>query len=236
MPHPYKQFYRRKLPHIHPPNATLFVTFRLAGTIPKNILHQWKEERVWLQNEVARMSRMEDDRIFDVDQQRTRLLDFQRRWFVKFEEILHKEETGPVWMKDPRIADLIQESLHYRDGKVFRLDSYSIMSNHVHTVFKPFLNDQSLHVVAGSDPLMYETADPTLAVIMKSLKGYTAHEANRILNRRGTFWEAESYDHFIRTDAEYERVIKYVLNNPVKARLVKNWHDWKWNWRRTTGC
>ena len=155
---------------------------------------------------------------------------------MKFEEILHKEETGPVWMKDPRIADLIQESLHYRDGKVFRLDSYSIMSNHVHTVFKPFLDEQSLHVVVGSNPLMYETVDPTLAVIMKSLKGYTAHEANRILNRRGTFWEAESYDHFVRDDAEYDRIVKYVLNNPVNAGLVKNWCDWKWNWRRTTGC
>ena len=235
MPHPYKQFYRRKLPHIHPPNATLFVTFRLAGTIPKNILDQWKQERLWLQNEVALMSRIDGDRIPEVVR-RTRLLDFQRRWFVKFEDILHKEETGPVWMKDPRIADLIQDSLHYRDGKVFRLDSYSIMSNHVHTVFKPFLNEQSPHVVAGSNPLMYETVDPTLAVIMKSLKGYTAHEANRLLNRRGTFWEAESYDHFVRNDAEYDRIVKYVLNNPVKAGLVKNWRDWKWNWRRTTGC
>ena len=110
MPHPYKQFYRRKLPHIQPPNATLFVTFRLAGTIPKNILDQWKQERLWLQNEVARMNRMENEGIREVDQhQRTRLLDFQRRWFVKFEEILHKEETRPVCMKDPRIADLIQE-------------------------------------------------------------------------------------------------------------------------------
>ena len=91
-------------------------------------------------------------------------------------------------------------------------------------------------MVIGSNPLMYETVDLTLAVIMKSLKGYTAHEANRILNRRGTFWEAESYDHFVRNDAEYDRIVRYVLNNPVKAGLVKNWRDWKWNWRRTTGC
>jgi len=67
---------------------------------------------------------------------------------------------------------------------------------------------------------------------MKSLKGYTAREANRILGRKGAFWEAESYDHVIKKDSEYERVVKYVLNNPVKAGLVKNWRDWKWNWRR----
>jgi len=237
MPHPYKQFYRRKLPHIQPPSATFFVTFRLAGSIPKSVLEQWKQEKRWLEGETGRVSKRADGTSLEIDQQqRARLLDFHRRWFVKFEEILHKEETGPVWMKDPRIADLIQESLHYRDGKVFRLDSYSIMSNHVHTVFKPFLNEQSLHVVVGSNPLMYETVDLTLAVIMKSLKGYTAHEANRILNRRGTFWEAESYDHFVRNDAEYDRIVTYVLNNPVNAGLVKTWRDWKWNWRRTTGC
>jgi REP element-mobilizing transposase RayT len=83
---------------------------------------------------------------------------------------------------------------------------------------------------------MYESADPTLGVIMKSLKGYTAHEANRLLGRKGEFWEAESYDHFVRDDTELARIINYVLNNPVKAGLVKDWRDWKWNWRRTTGC
>lgn len=71
---------------------------------------------------------------------------------MKFEEILHKEETGPVWMKDPRVADLIQDSLHYRDGKVLRLDAYSVMSNHVHTVFKPFLTAGSLLPVPESRP------------------------------------------------------------------------------------
>jgi len=232
MPHPYKQFYRRKLPHIQPPNATFFVTFRLAGSVPKSELAQWKQEKRWLEGECRRLTGADESPLEIDQQQRARLQEFHRSWFVKFEEILHKEETGPVWMKDPLVADLIQESLHYRDGKVFRLDSYSIMSNHVHTVFKPFLNDRSLRVVAGSRPLMYESADSTLGVIMKSLKGYTAREANRILGRKGAFWEAESYDHVIKKDSEYERVVKYVLNNPVKAGLVKNWRDWKWNWRR----
>ena len=237
MPHPYKQFYRRKLPHIQPPNATLFVTFRLAGSIPKSVLEQWKQEKRWLEAEIDRTGRIADSSPAEIDQQqKARVQEFHRRWFVKFEEILHKEETGPVWMKDPRIADLIQASLHYRDGKVFRLDSYSIMSNHMHTMFKPFLNERSLRVVAGSNPLMYESVDPTLGVIMKSLKGYTAYEANRILGRKGEFWEAESYDHFVRDEAELARIINYVLNNPVKAGLVKDWRDWKWSWRRTTGC
>lgn len=71
---------------------------------------------------------------------------------------------------------------------------------------------------------------------MQSLKGYTAHEANRTLNRKGQFWEAESYDHIVRDEAEFARIINYVVNNPVKAGLVNDWREWKWSWRRTTGC
>ncbi|HUR98602.1 MAG TPA: hypothetical protein VMZ26_11110 [Pyrinomonadaceae bacterium] len=66
---------------------------------------------------------------------------------------------------------------------------------------------------------------------MKSIKGYTAREANKILNRKGSFWEAESYDHEVADDEEFNRIVRYVLNNPVKAGLVKDWRDWKWNWR-----
>lgn len=67
---------------------------------------------------------------------------------------------------------------------------------------------------------------------MQSLKGYTAHEANKILNRTGQFWEEESYDHEVRNDEELDRIVKYVLNNPVKAGLVKDWREWQWSWLR----
>jgi REP-associated tyrosine transposase len=70
---------------------------------------------------------------------------------------------------------------------------------------------------------------------MKSLKGFTAWECNRALGRKGTFWQQESYDHVIRDSAEFQRIVRYVLNNPVKAGLVKDWREWKWNYRRETG-
>ena len=33
----YKPDYRRNLPHIQPPSATFFVTFRLAGSLPSKL-------------------------------------------------------------------------------------------------------------------------------------------------------------------------------------------------------
>ena len=237
MPYVYQQYHRRKLPHIHAPGATIFVTFRLAGSIPQSVLEEWRQEKIWLEKEIQKTTRLSQQNASELDHSRDELaLNFHRRWFVRFEDILHQEACGPMWMKDARIADLIADSLHYRDGKEYRLDVFCIMSNHVHAVFAPLLNDASLQVVPQSFPLRFISSLPTLSAIMQSLKGYTAHEANKILQRTGQFWEVESYDHQIRNDNSHERIIKYVLNNPVKAGLVKDWRDWKWNYQRKSDC
>ena len=66
--------------------------------------------------------------------------------------------------------------------------------------------------------------------LVGSIKKYTALRANRVLGRSGPFWQGESYDHVIRDGGELDRTIWYVLNNPVKARLCKDWRAWKWSY------
>ncbi len=215
MSYEYKQFYRRKLPHIHSPGSTLFVTFRLAGSIPKTVLQQWLAEK----------SLRSRKKVNDESQ-----IEFGRRWFARFEDILHQAKTGPIWLANPHVAKIVSDGLKYRDERVYRLHAFCIMSNHTHVVFTPRLNDRSIVEVKDSNPLRFLSDAPTLGAIMKSLKGYTAREANKFLNRRGSFWEEESYDHEIRNEDEFGRIVKYVLNNPVKARLVENWSDWPWTY------
>ncbi|HUS70716.1 MAG TPA: hypothetical protein VM075_08075 [Anaerolineae bacterium] len=65
---------------------------------------------------------------------------------------------------------------------------------------------------------------------MHSLKRYTARQANVLLGRRGHFWQHENYDHVVRDRPEQDRIIDYVLNNPVRAGLVEHWEDWKWTY------
>jgi putative transposase len=91
------------------------------------------------------------------------------------------------------------------------------MPNHVHTVFAP---------------LTEETSSVPLSAIMHSLKRNTAKQANRLLKRSGYFWEHESFDHYIRNQTEFKRIIKYLLENPVKAGLVDRWKDWRLNYLR----
>ena len=98
----YREFYRRYLPHFQPEAATLFVTFRLEGSLPLEVLARWKIER--------RSSERGPN-----PNARTSALDEHRRRFAEMEELLHKAVSGPQWLKDSRIAKLVSDSLHHRD-------------------------------------------------------------------------------------------------------------------------
>jgi hypothetical protein len=74
----YQSSYRRNLPHIQPLGATVFVTFRLAGSLPQNVIEQWKKERQWLLH-IAKTNPSHHERV---------KTDFERVWFAKFERIL----------------------------------------------------------------------------------------------------------------------------------------------------
>src|SRR5690349_2701618 len=107
--------------------------------------------------------------------------------FVWIDRYLDAGRTGPLYLKDPRMAGIVADSLRYgeRIGH-YELRAFVIMANHVHAVLLPRV---------------------PLSRLMKSIKGVTAREANRILGRTGeVFWQAESYDHFIRDEDELKRI------------------------------
>ena len=220
----YKQFYRRRLPHIHSPNGTLFVTFRLANSIPRSLIARYKNEKQIIEHESSKRS---PD---GADLRSIKLREFHRNWFRIFEDILDKETTGPLWLKNDDVAATISESLLYRNGKDYDLKVFCIMSTHVHAVFKPYLSPESISEVPGPGRGRFESSQPPLGAIMHSLKGYTARKANKLLGRSGQFWEVESYDHEVRNSEDFARIVRYVLQNPVKANLVDDWRQFKWTW------
>src|SRR5262245_56565283 len=204
----FKQHYGRNLPHVQPPGATLFVTFRLAGSIPRPVQEEWLREKKLLESKLLRQRTIELP--LDSDADAVERLTFQRRWFGKFEALLHANVAGPVWLKDTRVAEIVQEALLHRDGAVYRLDGFCIMPNHVHTVFAPLLTETRARQLiertcrtrdrrqpTQTNSLRYRLRDndkaSVLAVIMQSLKGYTARKCNLVLGRSGQFWQHESF-------------------------------------------
>ncbi len=208
-------FHRRHLPHYYPPNSVYIVTPRLAGSLPRHRIDEISEQRELLQIQKRKLSEgtLEASRL--------------ERDLFKLGRALEKAGQHCHWLSDPRIADLVADAIRFRDGKDYDLIAYSIMPNHMHIVFGIGVPDL-MEPVGQIDNL----SNKPVSKIMQSLKRHTAREANKILGRSGAFWQDESYDHVIRNSDELERIILYVLNNPVTAGFVEHWRDWKWSYSR----
>jgi len=132
----------------------------------------------------------------------------QHSYFIAFDEYLDKYESPKNYLSISEIAEINKQAIHHYDSKYYQLICYCIMSNHIHLVIE--LTEEA----------------PDLSKIMHSIKRYTAKESNTLLSREGAFWAEESYDHLIRSDNELRNTVSYVVNNPVKAGLVKEWDRW----------
>jgi putative DNA methylase len=71
--------------------------------------------------------------------------------------------------------------------------------------------------------------DEPLANIIHSWKSYTAHEANKLLGRKGAFWMPDYFDRYIRDKEHFIATVEYILQNPVKAGLVDTAENWSWS-------
>ena len=117
-------------------------------------------------------------------------------------------------MNNPKIAACVKNELEKYNGDYYDLQAYCIMPNHVHLLFDTSIQEHSL-----TNPIRLDK-------ILKRLKGSSAVKANRLLKKRGSFWQKDSYDHLVRNQREWQRIYAYMLNNPFKAGLVENYYDW----------
>ncbi len=200
-----KNFYRRNLPHINKEYSYYFVTFRLFGSLQKEIIIELKKYYYTNKKIILNLNTSESLKS-------KKLYDLQKKYFGLFDGYLDTNKECINYLCEPRISKIVSDSIKYRDGREYRLNCFCIMPNHVHMVV----------YVKRFDKPFYR--------IMQSLKRHSARQSNIILNREGSFWHEESYDHIIRNPQEYFNIINYILYNPVKAGLVKNESDWKWSY------
>jgi putative transposase len=130
--------------------------------------------------------------------------------FVWLDRRLDSTRKGPMYLRQPEIAQVVVDSI-YKGVELdhYKLYAYVIMANHVHLLIEPSIAPYRL---------------------LRSLKGSTAREANRLLGRTGeSFWQKESYDHWVRNSTEFLKIKAYIENNPVKAGFVRNARDYSWS-------
>jgi putative DNA methylase len=212
---------RRNLPHWYMPGAAHFVTYRLAGTIPNSLLRQWREER-----RLALVSKPGTPTIFFAER-----LSRHKQFFARYDRYLD-EHRDVCWLSQPGIASFIKENLYHHHGTRYELFAYYTMPNHVHVLLQPLEQVGAVKRILDRDAeetiLSDELADAhgPLSRIMHSLKSYTANVINKQLERRGPLWQHESYDHWVRDTEELQRIVDYILLNPVRAGLCSTPYEW----------
>ena len=174
------EFHQRRLPHWQPSGKNLFLTWHLAGSLPRN--------------------RFPPSGALSSGQA-----------FVWLDRYLDEARCGPIWLEREEIASAVVNVIQYGANHLrhFDLHAFVIMANHVHLLIQPRVSPSKL---------------------LQSVKGFSAREANKLLGRTGQpFWQAESYDHWIRDEPEFQRVRRYIEHNPVRAGLVTKPEDYRWS-------
>jgi len=226
-----KTFYRRDLPHIQPVGAAFFITFRLAGSIPKAAI-DGLSEKYHLQ--IQRASNINDVYLRNLE-----IFNLRKKYLVEMDLILDTINDGPQYLKDVEVMNIIGNEFKKHDGILYNLIAFSIMSNHVHLVI-----DTGNQLVDIKDEIDVNQKYVPLDRIMKQIKGATAQYCNKYLKRSGAtaqycnkylkrsgqFWERESYDIYIRNEKMFNNVIAYILENPVKAKISEKWDGFPGNY------
>tara|TARA_B100001059_G_scaffold133759_1_gene133959 strand:+ start:146 stop:415 length:270 start_codon:yes stop_codon:yes gene_type:complete len=83
------------------------------------------------------------------------------------------------------------------------------MPDHLHWIFK----------LTGSKPL---------SVVVGQFKSITTLKYNRLNQCNGAIWQANFYDHLIKNEDDLINQARYIVANPLRAKLVDRVGDYSY--------
>ncbi len=135
---------------------------------------------------------------------------------------------GCCLLREPIIAQMVTDTLHYLGGQRYRLCAWVVMPNHIHVLFET-LDDWSVAKIVAS------WKKHTAVQINAYLKSDEQQGANQEIGvprggpRRAPVWHREYWDRFIRNEHHFLKTVEYIHQNPAKAGLVSADCDWPWS-------
>lgn len=193
---------RRYLPHWFQPGVAVFITFRTADSMPRDVIRMWdREVREWLARRGIRLltgQALPEPEDLPVAVRRGYVRRRDRLWHWNLDRC-----HGECLLKHRDVAEIVLDSLRHFDGHRYDLDSAVIMPNHVHLIaqFRP--------------PV-------TCRRQCSSWLRYSARQINKRLGRHGTFWQSEPFDHLIRSEAQFHYLRRYIADNGSAAGLAED--------------
>lgn len=131
--------------------------------------------------------------------------------FATMDSLLDEVRTGPFYLRQPPIAEMMVEVIQHHANVFNRyaLHAFVVMPNHVHLLISPRI---------------------PLPKLTRTLKSFSAKRANEMLELVGTpFWQQESYDRMVRDGKEFDRIQRYIEQNPVRAGIVADPTKYRWS-------
>lgn len=207
---------RGYLPHFESAEKIQHVTVHLADSLPKSALARLEEK---------------------LSQLRTEQQDAERRKRI---EALRDAGYGACVLREPGIAEMVQNTLLFFDGQRYRLLAWVVMPNHVHVLFQPMPGWTVAKIVASWKKFTarkicdYQKAFPGHANLQIDAATQSAIQENgdpgdKPRSNTNRIWQREYWDRFIRDEKHLRQVILYIHQNPVKAGLVATAESWPWS-------
>jgi len=221
-PHAKTRFTENRLPHRQQDGITYFVTFRLADSLPKDLLDQWRSERAaWLKVHPEPWSELAE-------------VEYHRRFTAKFEGWLD-EGHGSCLLRKPEVRAKVAKVLGNFVGVRYEHHSWVIMPNHVHLLFSLATGEtlektlqgwkgvSSRVVTAMSSGISGRTdASPEGRHSCRPEKRDGAgvgRQECRPSAADGPVWMKDYFNRMIRDAEHFWRCVRYIRRNPVTANL-----------------
>ncbi|HEX8426192.1 hypothetical protein [Hymenobacter sp.] len=185
-----------------PPGETLFITLRLAGSVPMRAARELHQQRQAAQ-EAARAAP-------DFPAIHRRI---EKQFFVGFDALLNAATVGSVYLEKEKVADVVAGELLMLEEQGFMVPCFAVLPNHVHAV---------LHQPASSNLSVHKA--------LELLHQRTAAQARRILRGQlpaeADFWQTGTYDYAIADAAELVQIQRYILGHAARLKIPERYHDW----------
>ncbi len=175
------------LPHWQQDSKLYFVTWRLLDSLPAEKIREWKDERdVWLATHPEPWS-----------------AEIEQEYHEQFSNSIDKwldAGSGECVLKDPAIAKIVWDALLHFDGDRYLMDSFVVMPNHVHAMFRL-------------------APEIKLEDVIQSWKSFTSKSINKALGHEGTLWQRDYWDRIVRDSDHHTNILDYIRKNPERANL-----------------
>jgi len=184
-------------PHWSQAGAVVFITFRTADSIPRDVLQRWEREKnAWIVNNAGTEKSWRQALSELTPDLRSRF----KKHFNRCREDFLDTCQGRCVLRRPKMAKIVADAMLFFDGDRYRMGDFIVMPNHVH-LLASFASEDAC--VAQCDSWLH----------------FTARQINLELGQSGKFWQQEPFDHLVRSSEQYEYLRDYIRDNGKKAGL-----------------